>query len=51
MKTIEKIYNYDNITPDEIDEKTTRTRALLINSKNEILMCYSNGLQHYEFTG
>lgn len=51
MKTIEKIYNYDNITPDEIDEKTTRARALLINSKNEILMCYSNGLQHYEFPG
>ena len=22
MKTIEKIYNYDNISPEEIDEKT-----------------------------
>ena len=51
MKTIEKIYNYDNITLDDIDEKTTRARALLINSNNEILMCYSNGLQHYEFPG
>ena len=51
MKTIEKIYNYDNITPDEIDEKTTRARAILVNSKNEVLMCYSNGLQHYEFPG
>ncbi len=51
MKTIEKIYNYYNITLDDIDEKTTRARALLINSNNEILMCYSNGLQHYEFPG
>ena len=51
MKTIEKIYNYDNITPDEIDEVTTRARAILINSNDEVLMCYSNGLQHYEFPG
>lgn len=51
MKTIEKIYNYDNISPEEIDEKTTRARAIIINSKNEVLMCYSNGLQHYEFPG
>lgn len=51
MKTIEKTYNYDNITLDEIDEKTTRARAILINSNNEVLMCYSNGLQHYEFPG
>ena len=51
MKFIEKIYNYDNITIDEIDEKTTRARAILINSNNEVLMCYSNGLQHYEFPG
>lgn len=51
MKFIEKIYNYDNLTPEEIDEKTTRARAILINSKNEVLMCYSNGLQHYEFPG
>ena len=48
MKFIEKIYNYDNITFDEIDEVTTRARAILINSNNEVLMCYSNGLQHYE---
>ena len=51
MKFIEKIYNYDNITPDEIDEVTTRARAILINSNDEVLMCYSNGLQHYEFPG
>lgn len=51
MKFIEKIYNYDNITPDKIDEVTTRARAILINSNDEVLMCYSNGLQHYEFPG
>lgn len=51
MKFIEKIYNYDNITPGEIDEVTTRARAILINSNDEVLMCYSNGLQHYEFPG
>lgn len=51
MKFIEKIYNYDNLTLEEIDEKTTRARAIIINSNNEVLMCYSNGLQHYEFPG
>ena len=51
MKFIEKIYNYDNLKPEEINEKTTRARAILINSNNEVLMCYSNGLQHYEFPG
>ena len=51
MKFIEKIYNYDNIEPNDINEKTTRARAILINSNDEVLMCYSNGLQHYEFPG
>ena len=51
MKFIERIYNYDNLKPEEIDEKTTRSRAILVNSNNEVLMCYSNGLQHYEFPG
>lgn len=51
MKFVEKIYNYDNLFHEEIDEKTTRARAILINSNNEVLMCYSNGLQHYEFPG
>ena len=51
MKFIERIYNYDNLKLEEINEKTTRARAILINSNNEILMCYSNGLQHYEFPG
>ena len=51
MKFKEKIYNSDNLTLEEIDEKTTRARAIIINSNNEVLMCYSNGLQHYEFPG
>ena len=51
IKLKEIIYNYDNLKPEEIDEKTTRARAIIINSKNEVLMCYSNGLKHYEFPG
>ena len=51
MNFIEKIYNEDNLNINEIDEKTTRARAILVNSNKEILMCYSNGLTHYEFPG
>ena len=51
MKVIEKIYNSDDLTLEHIDENTTRARAILINSSNEVLMCYSNGLTHYEFPG
>ena len=45
------IYNYDNLKNSDIDEKTIRTRAIIINSNNKVLMCYSNGLKHYEFPG
>ena len=51
MKFEEKIYNTDNLSNKDIDEKTTRARAILINSNNEVLMCYSNGRNHYEFPG
>ena len=51
MKFKEKIYNYDNLKDEDIDEKTTRSRGIIVNSQNEVLMCYSNGLQHYEFPG
>ena len=51
IKMKEIIYNYDNLKPEDIDERITRARAILINSKKEVLMCYSNGLQHYEFPG
>ena len=51
MKFEEKIYNSDNLTIGDITEKTTRARALIINSNKEILMCYSNGRNHYEFPG
>ena len=49
MKEI--IHNDDLLKDNEIDEQSIRARGLIINSKNEILMCYSNGLQHYEFPG
>lgn len=51
MKFEEKIYNSDNLDVQDIDEKTIRARAILINSNKRVLMCYSNGLQHYEFPG
>ena len=35
----------------DIDEKTTRARAIIVNSNKEVLMCYSNGRKHYEFPG
>ena len=49
MKEI--IYNSDNLNDIDIDEITIRARGLIINSNDEILMCYSNGLNHYEFPG
>ncbi len=51
MNFIEKIYNVDDLKDSDIDEKTTRARAIIINSKNKVLMCYSNKLCHYEFPG
>ncbi len=40
MKEI--IYNYDNLTREEIDEIVIRAKALMINSDNEILLGYCN---------
>lgn len=51
MTNNKKIYNNDNLTIDEIDEKTVRARAIIINKRNEILMCFSNKLNHLEFPG
>lgn len=51
MKFKEKIYNTDNLSIKDIDEKTTRARAIIVNSNKEVLMCYSNGRKHYEFPG
>lgn len=51
MKFEEIIYNTDNLDNKNIDEKTTRVRAIVVNSNKEILMCYSNGRNHYEFPG
>ena len=49
MKEI--IYNSDNLNDNDIDETTIRARGLIINANDEILMCYSKGLSHYEFPG
>ncbi len=51
MNFIEKKFNSNGLKENDIDEITTRARALLINLNNEILMCYSNGLSHFEFPG
>lgn len=51
MGFIETVYNADKLRDNEIDEKSVRARAILINSNDEVLMCYSNGLKHYEFPG
>lgn len=51
MEFIEKIYNNYNLKKNQIDEITTRARGLIINSNDQILMCYSNGLSHFEFPG
>lgn len=47
MKEI--LYNYDNLKIEEIDEVVVRTKALIINSKNEITLGYSN--KTYQFPG
>lgn len=47
MKEI--LYNYDNLTPREIDEVVIRTKGLIINSKEEITLGYSH--KTYQFPG
>ena len=49
MKMQEKIYNEENLKEEEIDSTVIRTKALMINSKNEILLGYSYGT--YQFPG
>ncbi len=46
-----KVINPYNLSDKDIDETTVRSRGIIINSFNEILMCYSNGMRHYEFPG
>ena len=45
----EVIYNYDNLTDNDIDEVVVRTKGLIINSKNEITLGYSH--KTYQFPG
>ena len=47
MKEI--LYNYDNLTLEDIDETVVRTKALLINSNNEITLGYCH--KTYQFPG
>lgn len=47
MKKI--IYNIDNLTDEDINHTATRIKAVITNSKNEILICYSNN--NYFFPG
>ncbi len=45
----EVLYNYNNLTLEDIDETVTRTKGLIINSNNEITLGYSN--KTYQFPG
>ena len=47
MKEI--IFNHNNLRDSDIDEIVTRTKALIINSKNEITLGYSH--KTYQFPG
>ena len=47
MKEI--LYNYDNLTKEDIDEVVIRVKALIINSNDEIMLGYSN--KTYQFPG
>jgi len=48
---IEIIYNDDNLKDENIDEKTVRSRGIIINNKDDVLMSYSNERRQYEFPG
>lgn len=45
----EVLYNYDNLTKEDIDEVVIRTKGLLLNTKGEILLGY--GHKTYQFPG
>ena len=47
MKEI--LYNYDNLSTQEIDEVVIRVKGLLINDNDEIILGYSNN--KYQFPG
>jgi len=44
MKEI--IYNYDNLKEEDINRVVTRIKAVIVNSNNEILLCYSGNNYH-----
>ena len=53
--TLSRILRANNIIKnssgiyEDIDEKITRARGIIFNSYKEVLMCYLNGCNHYEF--
>lgn len=47
MKEI--LYNYDNLTKNDIDEEVVRSKGLIINDNDEITLGYSN--KTYQFPG
>lgn len=46
---VERVFNSDNLTDKDIDEVIVRTKALIVNSKDEILLGYAH--KTYQFPG
>lgn len=42
MKEI--LYNYDNLSKDQIDETIIRTKAVIVNNNEDIILGYSHKL-------
>ena len=47
----EEIINEDNLTLSDINKFVKRPRAIIVNSNNEVLMCYASATTHFEFPG
>lgn len=45
----EILHNHKNLSPEDITETVTRTKALIVNSKNEVLLGYCE--KTYQFPG
>ena len=43
----EVIYNKDNILDKDINKVITRSKVLLINSKNELTLAFSGNVYHF----
>ncbi len=47
----EEIINDDNLSIDDINKFIKRPRAIIVNSKNEVLIGYASMTTHFEFPG